>query len=111
MNRYNWGYSPRVDFRSITLLYIKKLRIVCFTFSHDWQLDWLSSLKTLEQLVLDSCAIITHVFSHQPLNHESYLTNETPVCFKQAIDLTWDGLPVYLYMTRWSDYFNTLPTP
>ena len=110
MKGYYWGYSPRVDFRRTTLPHIRKLRIAYFTFSHNWQLDWLSSLQALENLVLDSCAIITHVFSHHHLDDEGYPRNETPASVDQAVASMLAQYPVYLYRTRWSDYFTRLAT-
>ena len=60
MRNYRWGYNPRVDFRGMKLPYIQELRLGCFMFSHDWQMEWLSTLKTLKSLSLDKCSIVTH---------------------------------------------------
>ena len=110
MNGYLWGYNPRVDFRSATLPHIKKLEMTYFTFSHDWQLQWLSNLQTLESLVLDSCAIITHAYSRQHLDDDGYPMDGTCTSYEEAIRLMYQFPPVYFYGRKWSDYFRTFAT-
>ena len=110
MKYYYWGYNLRVDFRNTTLPNIKELRITYFTFSHHWQLEWLSNLETLERLILDSCAIVTHAYSRQHLDADGYPTHGTSIPFEEATRLLYLYPPVYLYGIKWSEYFNTFAT-
>ncbi|CAH0057676.1 unnamed protein product [Clonostachys solani] len=56
-----WGWFPKLDLRDLGEL--PNLRILAlgqYTFSHQWQVDWLASLQ-LEELYLDHCAVLHQV--------------------------------------------------
>ena len=105
MRGYLWGYHPRVDFRGIELPHIRSLRLEFFTFSHDWQLEWLSTLQSLSNLVLENCPIISHVYLlHEP-DQEGYPTNEVFVRDDQIPEGFSRGF-LYRYTTTWNRYFD-----
>ncbi|THV47805.1 hypothetical protein BGAL_0287g00030 [Botrytis galanthina] len=102
-----WGYFPKCDWRDVHFPKLKKLELGNYTFSHDWQLDWiLSHGETLEVLKLDDCPILAGIRHLGDLDHENYAM--TPM------DNGGDSEPtVWHYKTKWSDYFqkmqNNLP--
>lgn len=58
MNIY-FGYSPKLDLRGVHFPSLRTLALGNYTFTHDWQLDWLSShSSTLENLYLDDCIVV-----------------------------------------------------
>lgn len=71
-----WGYFPKCDWRGIHFPKLKKLELGNYTFSHDWQLDWiLSHGKTLEVLVLDDCPILRRAKLLGDVDGENYAVN------------------------------------
>lgn len=56
-----WGLYPFVDFREVgTFPCLESLSLGNFTIAHDWQIEWIMSHgRTLKQLLLDDCPIIT----------------------------------------------------
>lgn len=56
-----WGWFPKLDLRDLGgLPNLKILALGHYTFSHQWQVDWLASLN-LEELYLDHCAVLHQV--------------------------------------------------
>ena len=55
-----WGYLLKVDFRRVRFPHLKSLDMQRFVFSHDWQLEWILSHKSLQKLSLYQCPILTH---------------------------------------------------
>ncbi|VUC35403.1 unnamed protein product [Clonostachys rosea] len=56
-----WGWFPKLDIRDLgELPNLKILALGQYTFSHQWQVDWLASLN-LEELYLDHCAVLHQV--------------------------------------------------
>ncbi|KAF7882074.1 hypothetical protein EAF00_011590 [Botryotinia globosa] len=100
-----WGYFPKCDWRDVHFPKLKKLELGNYTFSHDWQLDWiLSHGETLEVLKLDDCPILAGIRHLGDLDDENYAM--TP--------MGNGGEPtIWHYKTKWADYFkkmqNNLP--
>ena len=97
-----WGWYPKIIFRDIHFPHLKDLMLSRFTFSHDWQMDWLLKHKqSLKRLSLIGCAILDHATStRQYFDSEGY-----PL----GIEPGWQGPGVmgsYKYQKRWSDYFE-----
>jgi hypothetical protein len=58
MNIY-FGYSPKLDLRGVHFPSLRTLALGNYTFTHNWQLDWLGShSSTLENLYLDDCIVV-----------------------------------------------------
>ena len=55
-----WGYLLKVDFRDVRFPRLKSLDMQRFVFSHDWQLEWILSHKSLQKLSLNQCRILAH---------------------------------------------------
>ncbi|KAH9225019.1 hypothetical protein DL95DRAFT_378681, partial [Leptodontidium sp. 2 PMI_412] len=55
-----WGYIPECDLRSVHFPNLRKLELGLYTFSHDWQLDWICSHTTLQVLIMDRCSIVSY---------------------------------------------------
>lgn len=54
-----WGWYPKVDFRHINFPHLQSLALGLFTFSHDWQLEWiLSHSGCLRRLRLIACSVL-----------------------------------------------------
>lgn len=94
-----WGYVPKADFRSLNFPKLKKLELGNYTFSHDWQLDWILSHQTLEELILDDCPIVRRMRNFGPVDWEGYLV--TP---KNPSGVT----TVRRYDGRWAEYFRRI---
>ncbi|TGO61084.1 hypothetical protein BCON_0030g00420 [Botryotinia convoluta] len=93
------------DWRGVHFPKLKKLELGNYTFSHDWQLDWiLSHGETLEVLKLNDCPILAGIKHLGDLDDENYAM--TP--------MDNGGVPtIWHYKTKWADYFqkmqNNLP--
>ncbi|KAH8803050.1 hypothetical protein F5884DRAFT_494802 [Xylogone sp. PMI_703] len=93
----HWGYFPPVDFRSVHFPKLKRLGLQLFTFTHDWQIEWIISHgASLEELDLRDSVIIRRVWTYGLLDMENYhlapRSDQTNTQFWQ-----YDG--------RWKDYF------
>ena len=98
-----WGWYPKIDLRGIHFPHLKDLMLSRFTFSHDWQMDWLlNHSRSLKRLSLTKCAILDHATStRQHFDSEGYpLRRETGREGPQVMGS-------YQYQKRWSDYFES----
>jgi hypothetical protein len=102
-----WGYTPRVDFRALHFSQLRRLELGNFTFTHEWQLEWiLSHGETLEVLVLDDCPIIRYMKEYYPLDEEGYILDH-----KRSV---WPAYGVrhvkseWRYEGRWAAYFEKI---
>ncbi|KAJ8067789.1 hypothetical protein OCU04_003386 [Sclerotinia nivalis] len=92
-----WGYFPRCDWRGVHFPRLEKLELGNYSFSHDWQLDWIISHgKTLEVLTLDACPMLSVVRQFGNLDEENYAVQPTAGLDERK---TWH------YRTKWSDYY------
>ena len=93
-NHY-FGWLPKLDLRGIHFPALKILAFGNYTFTNDWQADWIGSHgATLKELYLDDCPIIWHRRVNGPLDSEGYppqVQNEQE----------YDPITV-LYETRWA---------
>lgn len=87
-----WGWCPRMDFRKMRLQEgshsalpcLKALKLRCYVFSHEWQVDWIASLgcngngSGLEELYLICCPILVSasVYPSQQA-HDTSSTNQS----------------------------------
>ena len=101
-----WGWYLKVDFRSIYFPCLKALKLVRFTFSHDWQVQWLSDhADSLKHLTLTECAILDHATStRQRFDSEGY-----PLGLEPDEDEA-QGQGSYSYKKRWSYHFKAIET-
>ncbi|RSL89878.1 hypothetical protein CEP51_000995 [Fusarium floridanum] len=57
-----WGWFPRMDFRLVGagdgMPNLKVLALGNYTFSHEWQIEWIGSFLRVEKLYLDGCTIL-----------------------------------------------------
>ncbi|PVH71623.1 hypothetical protein DL98DRAFT_596798 [Cadophora sp. DSE1049] len=68
----HWGYIPKCDFLCIHFPSLKKLELGNYSFSHDWQVDWICSRTTLEMVILDDCTIASHTRTFGLVDCEGY---------------------------------------
>jgi hypothetical protein len=109
-----WGWNPKMDFRAVNpgkgaLSGLPNLRVLAlgnYVFSHDWQIDWISSSighdngrGGLEELYLDDCPIIWQARTLQPLD-ESKVTHV--LSDGDVIQYSNDGYPLKAVMTQGS---------
>ncbi len=93
-----------VDFRGLHFPKLKKLQLENYTFSHDWQLDWiLSHGATLEELMLDDCPIVSFIRNYGEIDEEGY-----PVRPEQ--DQSWPpkDFTTWRYERSWGYYFGQM---
>jgi hypothetical protein len=93
-----WGYLPKADFRGVRFPRLKRLESGNYTFTHDWQLDWIISQDTVVELVLDGCPIIKRLRTYGPLDDEGYVKSPTGM----------GETKVQNYEGKWSEYFARL---
>ena len=95
-----WGYLPKCDLRSVHFPKLRKLELGNFSFSHDWQLDWiLSHGRTVVKLVLNDCPIVSYSYNYGPSDAENYPINPRTD--------TGDAC-VWEYPRTWAHYFSAL---
>ena len=98
----HWGYFPLVDFRNVRFLGLKTLELGRFTFSHDWQRDWLiSHLRTLKHLALVDCSLLSDAWFHGELDDDGYPTH-------LANEFLPAEIMTYNYHSGWSDYLTSI---
>lgn len=95
------GWYPKVDLRAVYFPNLRDLTLVRYTFSHDWQLQWLSDhAGFLQRLVLTHCAILDYATStEQQFDSEGY------------VDLEGERNQVkgsHSHKKRWSHYFKAI---
>ena len=98
-----WGWYPKIDLRGIHFPYLESLTLSRFTFSHNWQIFWLSDhADTLKRLNLIECAILCHATSTcQNFDRRGYPQDYE--YFNRRTTIRGS----YQHNTRWSDYFVT----
>lgn len=69
-----WGYLLKVDFRGVHFTKLESLVMTKFVFSHDWQLDWILSHDSLQEMRLMQCRILTHAIWFGEKDDEGYPT-------------------------------------
>jgi hypothetical protein len=91
-----FGYFPKLDLRVIRFSYLHTLALGRYTFTHDWQLDWLSSCSpVLKRLYLDHCIVVFYTITGGsfPEDDEGYPVPSSPAVFYmykfRFIDLTY----------------------
>ena len=96
-----WGWYPKIDFRRIHFPLLEDLMLSRFTFSHDWQMEWLlDHAGSLRRLSLIRCAILDHATSTgQHFDRDGYPRRREPDQGGTSI------LGSYHYQRRWSYYF------
>lgn len=102
-----WGWHPKADFRGIHFPQLEELLISRFTFSHDWQLQWLvDHADSLKRLRLIDCTILHHAMAMRyGLDLEGY-----PLQARQRPEESTLVKASYRYKSRWSHYFKTIAT-
>lgn len=99
-----WGWYPKVDLRGVYVPHLRDLALIRYTFSHDWQLQWLSDhAGSLERLVLTKCAILDNATS---TNH--YFDSEGypyDVEYEKIYPLVKGS---HVHKKRWSHYFKAI---
>ncbi|KAH6974147.1 hypothetical protein BKA56DRAFT_428492, partial [Ilyonectria sp. MPI-CAGE-AT-0026] len=96
-----WGWHPKADFRRIgPLPQLKVLALGKYTFSHQWQVDWVASLG-LEEIYLDDCHILYQAQCPMPMDEstEGYIRRDV----ESAQDPTFRKLQFPL---RWHTIFS-----
>ncbi|SPJ72233.1 uncharacterized protein FTOL_01961 [Fusarium torulosum] len=69
-----WGWFPKMDFRGMKFPQLKVLALGHYVFSHEWQIDWISSIgrgdggEGLRELYLDDCPILFQACQASPLD-------------------------------------------
>ncbi|KAI8941995.1 hypothetical protein NX059_000105 [Plenodomus lindquistii] len=119
-----WGTWPLVDLHEIaTFERLKSFSLGNFTFSHDWQVDWIvSHAPTLETLRLTVCPVITDMLMWKeqakktfpdlpPLADTSPDTTIDEKLYLKAIDIRWlhifDRFRAGLPHLRWFELEQT----
>ena len=100
-----WGYLPKCDLRQLHFPKLKSLAFGNMTFTHDWQLDWITSHgKTLESLTLDDCPIVHDAMVAQAVDSERYvqLLDDRSVGWDPNSETGWS------FGSRWHDFFRKM---
>ncbi|KAH7140068.1 hypothetical protein B0J13DRAFT_447440 [Dactylonectria estremocensis] len=121
-----WGWCPKMDFRAVNpgqgsnsgFPFLKVLALGNYTFSHEWQIEWIASLGQknesggLEELYLDDCPILYEACQLAPMdegettlevitqgqnNHDAHQTQT------EQYPLRW-----YMLLRHWKDAMKGL---
>ena len=93
-----WGYLLKVDFRGVHFPKLETLVMNNFVFSHDWQLDWILSHNSLQEMRLMQCRILTHAIWFGEKDDEGY-----PTRFSRSDTL---HLRYHHYAKAWHHYYQ-----
>lgn len=94
-----WGYLLKVDFRDVRFPHLKSLRMQSFVFSHDWQLEWILSHKSLQKLRLHECRMLTEARWNGKKDDDNYPTEYSP-------DGDLVSPQVYQHAKSWHHYYE-----
>ena len=95
-----WGYILKVDFSHVHFPQLQSLVMQKFVFSQDWQLEWILSHTSLQELCLFQCRILIHATWTGEQDEEGYPTSM----------LAYDPLSLqdYHYDKSWYEYYERL---
>jgi hypothetical protein len=79
---------------------LKKLELGSSSITYEYQMDWILSHNTLEQLILNDCRITHHMNFPKVLDSEGCMTSP----------LDTDDMPVYMNKLRWLQVFQQIET-
>ncbi|KAK0609059.1 hypothetical protein DIS24_g12542 [Lasiodiplodia hormozganensis] len=76
---FYFGFSPKLDLRGLHIPNLRTLALGNYVFTHDWQLDWLSShSSSLQNLYLDDCLVVFYaLFYETEVDPEGYPVIDT----------------------------------
>jgi len=101
-DRY-WGYLPYCNLPGLYFPKLQSLRLEKMVFTHDWQVDWLTSHgSTLTSLVLVDCPIVHGAGLAMRLRADRYPDLEP--CQKAKEDVPIEFSSQWRYGKRWYDY-------
>jgi len=101
-----WGYLPFFDPQDLHFPALKHLALGNYSFTHDWQLDWiLSHAETLQSLVLDDCPIV-HACRIYPACGPDRMPPDYKTFNKYTANIGPDS--EWVYGSRWHDYFRRM---
>lgn len=95
-----WQYVPRTKFLTEATHFssLKRLELGSFPITHEYQMDWILSHETLEELVLNDCQI-THYMSFPKVRDSD--GHMTPF-------LDTENTPVYKNKLRWLQVYQQI---
>ncbi|KAL8376861.1 hypothetical protein RB595_007813 [Gaeumannomyces hyphopodioides] len=104
-DRHYFGWCPKLDLRLAgSLPNLRVLALGNYVFSHNWQVDWVAGLGSLQELYLDDCPILWRAIVRPPLDDENYPTADAFSADpnNDRIEL---GLPLrwHVVLARWRD--------
>ncbi|KAF2815394.1 uncharacterized protein BDZ99DRAFT_516121 [Mytilinidion resinicola] len=68
-----FGYYPKLDLKGVHFPCLKTLALRNFAFSHEWQLEWLTSHSdTLREAYLGNCAVLVANDTNMSMDADSY---------------------------------------
>ncbi|KAM0321176.1 hypothetical protein ACHAPQ_009631 [Fusarium lateritium] len=105
-----WGWFPKMDFRNMKFPHLRVLALGHYVFSHEWQIDWVSSIgrgersEGLRKLYLDDCPILfqAHLSSELDESDPGYPDLESVFNLVPA--------DMHEYTMRWSDILSRWAT-
>ncbi|KAK0927675.1 hypothetical protein LTR29_017596 [Friedmanniomyces endolithicus] len=98
-----WGYLPYCNLPGLHFPKLQLLRLAKMVFTHDWQVDWLTSHgSTLTSLMLVDCPIIHGAGLAMRLRANRYPDLEP--CQKAKEDVPLQSSSQWRYGKRWHDY-------
>ncbi|KAF5660095.1 hypothetical protein FHETE_9066 [Fusarium heterosporum] len=104
-----WGWFPKMDFRSMDFPNLQVLALGHYVFTHDWQIDWMSSIGQkngvggLRELYLDNCPILYQANQASPLDENDPGYPVVSTVFRAAAEM-------HTYPIRWSDVLSRWAT-
>lgn len=105
---HKWGYFPKFDFRGVKFHHLRHLWSGSFTFSHNWQLDWLEGhLEAFGELLLSDCEILRMASKVEPLDELSYPSVlDSGLATAGMVDSLEHNL--YYSTLTWASFFDLL---
>ncbi|KAF4993714.1 hypothetical protein FGRMN_6291 [Fusarium graminum] len=104
-----WGWFPKMDFRSMDFPNLQVLALGHYVFTHDWQIDWMSSIGQkngiggLRELYLDNCPILFQANQSSPLDETDPGYPVVSTVFEEAPEM-------HTFPIRWSDILSRWAT-
>ena len=98
-----WGYFPKVDISPLFFPCLQVLALGRYTFSHDWQLEWIIKHRgTLQTLYLYDCPIVITTRCRHGRDKDGYPITQNSTVISVGPERT------KIYYATWSQYLRRM---
>ena len=104
-----WGPFPgRFEFRDIPFPNLERLALGDYVFAHDYDLDWILAIKSLKQLIMHSCMIVSLIHIPPEFMERWNIQSQDWTKFTATRYDDDDEYTCFEYDGKWSQYWDRI---